>query len=304
MQTAPPRPRGFRLYFNSGSIPFWAVHAAALVGVVVLGFSWSGLLLALGVYYVRMFFLTAGYHRYFAHRSFSTSRWFQLVLAVAGQTCAQMGPLWWAANHRAHHRHSDQEADVHSALQRGFWWSHIGWFMDGQHEGTDFSRVRDLAKYPELVWLNQRSVALLPAVALALGIWAIGGIHGLVWGFFVSTVLLWHGTFTINSLAHLFGSRRYATGDDSRNNGLLALITMGEGWHNNHHHYQSSTRQGFFWWEIDPTYYVLRVFAGLGLIWGLREPPKSVLGSKPALKSVGTQVASIPASSARSGRVA
>lgn len=263
------------MYFNVESIPFWAVHVVALSGVLVLGFSWSGLLLAVALYYLRMFFLTAGYHRYFAHRTFSTSRPMQLVLAVMGQTCAQMGPLWWAANHRAHHRHSDKPEDVHSAAQRGFWWSHIGWFLDGQHEATDFSRVRDLAKFPELVWLNQRRFALLPAVAFGLITWAIGGTHALVWGFFVSTVLLWHGTFTINSLAHLFGSRRYTTGDESRNNPLLALITLGEGWHNNHHHYQSSARQGFFWWEIDPTYYVLRLWAAVGLIWDLREPPRS-----------------------------
>jgi len=307
MQVSAERLSGRKLYFNSGSIPFWAIHVAALVGVAVLGFSWSGLLMAIGMYAVRMFFLTAGYHRYFAHRSYSTSRAFQLVLAVMGQTCAQMGALWWAANHRAHHRHSDQEADVHSPLQRGFWWSHIGWFMDGQHEGTDLSKVRDLAKFPELVWLNDRRFALLPPVALALGLWAAGGVHALVWAFFVSTVLLWHGTFTINSFAHLFGSRRYATGDDSRNNWLLAVITLGEGWHNNHHHYQSSTRQGFFWWELDLSYYGLWLFSKVGLIWNLRQPPRSVVYPERQLADVspaGTAAGAFPAESSRAGRAA
>jgi stearoyl-CoA desaturase (delta-9 desaturase) len=304
MSIGPEPLSGVKLYFNSGSIPFWVVHVAALGGVVALGFSWWGLVMAVALYYARMFFLTAGYHRYFAHRSYSTSRAFQLVLAVMGQTCAQMGALWWAANHRAHHRHSDQTADVHSPVQHGFWWSHLGWFMDGQHEGTNVSKVRDFAKYPELVWLNDRRFALLPPVVLALGLWALGGLHALVWGFFVSTVLLWHGTFTINSLAHLFGSRRYITRDDSRNNFWLALITMGEGWHNNHHHYQSAVRQGFFWWELDATYYILRGLARLGLIWDLREPPHSVVHPKQGLSRDGKRAGDFPDASGRSDTAA
>jgi stearoyl-CoA desaturase (delta-9 desaturase) len=176
--------------------------------------------------------------------------------------------------------------------------------MDGQHEGTDLSRVKDLAKYPELVWLNRRSSGLLPPLALALGLWAFGGFYALVWGFFVSTVLLWHGTFTINSLAHLFGSRRYRTGDDSRNNWLLALITLGEGWHNNHHHYQSSARQGFFWWEFDGSYYVLRLLAAVGIIWDLREPRRVVLYPEARLNPDGTRAAACRAESAQSDRAA
>lgn len=269
------------IYFNAASIPFWTVHLAAILGVVHLGWSWWGLCLALIFYYARMFFLTAGYHRYFAHRSYKTSRAFQFVLAVLGQTCAQMGVLWWASLHRAHHKYSDQDGDVHSPLRRGFWYAHIGWFLEGEHEATDLSKISDFARYPELRWLNRRGVALLPPVALALACWGLGGLHGLVWAFFVSTVLLWHGTFTINSLSHLIGRRRYPTGDDSRNNWVLALITMGEGWHNNHHHYQSSTAQGFFWWEIDLSYYLLRGLAALGLVWDLRRPSRSVVVGLP-----------------------
>jgi len=279
------------IYFNAASIPFWTVHLAAISGVIHLGWSWWGLALALILYYARMFFLTAGYHRYFAHRSFKTSRAFQFVLAVMGQTCAQMGVLWWASTHRAHHKNSDQDGDVHSPLRRGFWYAHMGWFLGGEHEATDFSKISDFARFPELVWLNRRSFGLLPPLALALACWALGGLHGLVWGFFVSTVLLWHGTFTINSLSHLIGRRRYPTSDDSRNNWVLALITMGEGWHNNHHHYQSSTAQGFKWWEIDLSYYLLRGLAALGLVWDLRKPPRSIIESPDGSVAAGNAAA-------------
>ncbi len=269
------------IYFNTASIPFWTVHVAAILGVLYVGWSWWGLALALFFYYARMFFLTAGYHRYFAHRTFKTSRAFQLVLAVMGQTCAQMGALWWASNHRDHHRYSDQENDLHSPVRRGFWYAHIGWFLEGKHEATDLSKIGDFARYPELRWLNRRSVGLLPPLVLALALWAALGLHGLVWGFFVSTVLLWHGTFTINSLSHIIGKRRYPTGDGSRNHWALALITMGEGWHNNHHHYQSATAQGFRWWEIDLSLYILRGLAALGLVWDLRKPPRHVIEQLP-----------------------
>ena len=264
-------------YFRPVTFGFWAVHLAALGGVLYCGFSLRGLALALGVYFVRMFVVTAAYHRYFSHRSFKTSRWFQLVLALGAQSAAQKGVLWWASHHRWHHKFSDLDPDVHSARLRGFWYSHVGWILSPHWNQTDESRVSDLARYPELRFLNRGAICLLPAVALALLCYALGGAHGLVWGFFVSTVLLWHGSFTINSLSHMFGRRRYATSDDSRNNWLLALITTGEGWHNNHHHYQSSANQGFRWWEIDVTYYVLRLLALCGLIWDLRRPPAEAL---------------------------
>ncbi len=265
------------IYFNAASIPFWAIHLAAMAGVALSGWSWRGFLLAIGMYYLRMFFLTAGYHRYFSHRTYKTSRAFQLILAVMGQTCAQMGALWWASNHRAHHKYSDKPGDLHSPVLRGFWWAHMGWFLAGDDNETDFSRITDFAKYPELVWLNQRSVGLLPPTIMAIVCGMIGGFHGLLWGFFVSTVLLWHGTFTINSLAHIIGRRRYDTTDDSRNHWALAVITMGEGWDNNHHYHQSSTAQGFFWWELDPSYYILRGLAALGIVWDLRKPPPAAL---------------------------
>jgi stearoyl-CoA desaturase (delta-9 desaturase) len=263
-----------RTYFHSVSPAWWGVHVLAIGGVAIIGFSWWGLLLALGMYVLRMFFITGAYHRYFAHRTYRTSRWFQLLLAVGATSTGQKGPLWWAAHHRLHHKLSDQPGDYHSVVQSGFWWAHMGWVMSRDLEGTDLARVKDLAKYPELRWLNRYWI--LPMLAVAVAAFALGGVFGLVWAFAVPQVLSWHGTFTINSLSHLWGRRRYATSDDSRNNAVLAVITMGEGWHNNHHHYQASARQGFYWWEIDCTYYVLRALAAVGLIWDLRGVPDHV----------------------------
>ncbi|MDB4965984.1 MAG: Fatty acid desaturase [Myxococcales bacterium] len=264
------------------SLPFFAAHVAALVGVFLVGFKWWYPVVAIALYYVRMFFVTAGYHRYFSHRAYKTSRWFQFVLALGGTTCAQKGVLWWAGHHRDHHKYSDQPDDIHSPRQKGVVWAHVGWILSRQYDETKFDRIKDFAAYPELRWLNKWH--LVPPVVLAVALQLIGGWPLLVWGFFVSTVLLWHGTFTINSLSHVFGSVRYPSDDDSKNNLLLALITCGEGWHNNHHYYQSTANQGFFWWEVDFSYYMLKALSGLGLVWDLRTPPKHIRdGVKPSL---------------------
>ncbi len=260
--------------FNPRSIPFFVIHALAVAGVVWLGWSWSGLLLAVALYYVRMFGVTGGYHRYFSHKSFKTSRFMQFMLALLATSSAQKGVIWWASHHRHHHKHSDQMGDVHSAKLDGFWWSHVGWILSDKFETTDEAKVKDLTRYPELMWLEK--YYLVPPTVLGVGLFLAGGWWALVWGLFVSTTLLWHGTFTINSLTHVWGSTRYKTTDNSRNNLLLALITMGEGWHNNHHYYQRSARQGFFWYEIDLTYYVLRAMAAVGLIWDLVKVPREV----------------------------
>jgi len=257
--------------------PFFAVHIAAVAGIFWFGWSWSGALLAVALYYVRMFGVTGAYHRYFSHRAYRTSRAFQFLLALLAMTSVQKGVLWWASHHRTHHRNSDQPNDVHSVLHDGFWWSHVGWIISSKYDSTDLSKVKDLARFPELRFLDRFHV-LVP-IAYATALYLIGGTWALFWGFFVSTTLLWHGTFTINSLTHVFGSQRYVTTDNSRNHWLLAVITMGEGWHNNHHYYQRSVNQGFFWWEIDPTYYVLRVLSWVGLVWDLHTPPPHVLHS-------------------------
>ncbi len=269
-------------YFRVTSLAFWGVHIAAVVGIIAGGWSWSGAALALGSYFVRMIVVTATYHRYFSHRSYKTSRVFQFLLALGAQTAAQKGVLWWASHHRWHHKYSDTPKDVHSARLRGFWYSHIGWIMGPQWESTDRTMVSDLAKFPELRALDRQGLNILPTILLALAFLWLGGGHALVWGYFVSTVLLWHGSFAINSLAHLWGTRRYPTSDDSRNNWFLALLTTGEGWHNNHHHYQSSANQGFRWWEIDVTFYVLRMLQALGLVWDLRRPSREVIEGRDA----------------------
>jgi stearoyl-CoA desaturase (delta-9 desaturase) len=275
------------------SLPFFAVHAAALIGVFLVGFHWWYPLLAIAGYYLRMSFVTTGYHRYFSHRAFKTSRWFQFVMAFMAETSAQKGVLWWAAHHRDHHKYSDQPEDIHSPRQMGLWWAHVGWILSRKHDRTKLERIKDFAQYPELRWLNKWH--LVPAVLFAVACAWFGGAPVLVWGFFVSTVLLWHGTFTINSLSHVFGSVRYPSSDDSKNNWLLALITGGEGWHNNHHYYQSTANQGFFWWEIDTSYYMLKVFSWLGIVWDLRTPPKHIRDGykvpQPATESIPPRVA-------------
>ncbi|MCK6458449.1 MAG: acyl-CoA desaturase [Planctomycetes bacterium] len=255
-------------------IPFLGMHALCLL-VFVVGVSPGALLVALGLYLLRMFALTAFYHRYFAHRAFTTSRAMQLVFAVIGSAAAQRGPLWWAAHHRRHHRHSDTEEDAHSPLLRGFWWSHVGWFACSRNFRYDRAEVRDLTRYPELVFLDRFSV--VAPLALALALYLLGGAQYLVWGFFVGTVLLYHVTFLVNSLAHRFGRQTYATGDSSRNSFLLAILTMGEGWHNNHHRYPGAARQGFRWWEVDLTYYILLALEKLRLVRDLRPVPASVV---------------------------
>ncbi|MEZ4280061.1 MAG: acyl-CoA desaturase [Myxococcota bacterium] len=252
---------------------YWTIHAACLLAFVT-GVGRFEITLCLALFWIRLFGITGGYHRYFSHRAYKTSRAFQLVLAVLGCAATQKGPLWWAAHHRRHHAYSDQPGDVHSPRE-GFWHAHQGWIFDGRADRTDVARVPDLVAFPELVWLDRWHVVV--PLALAGACFAAGGLGGLVWGFCISTTLLWHATYTINSLSHRFGSQRYATGDDSRNNFWLALLTIGEGWHNNHHHYMASARQGFFWWEIDPTYYVLRALAAVGIVWDLREPPARLL---------------------------
>lgn len=269
----PPKKPSYSVLKN---LPFVLVHLVALIGVFAMGWSWKGAALAVGLYYLRMFGVTAGYHRYFSHRTFRTSRFFQFVLAFLAVSSTQKGVLWWASHHRLHHKLSDKEGDVHSMKRDGFFWSHVGWIMSNQHDETDEKRISDLTRYPELRFLDRFHV--LPTLVLAGVLFAVGGFHALFWGYFVSTVFLWHGTFTINSLCHYLGKPRYATGDESKNSLFLALITMGEGWHNNHHYFQRSTAQGFFWWEIDMTFYILKALSWVGVVWDLQTASDEVKG--------------------------
>ena len=271
------------------AIPFVLVHVVGFAAIWT-GVTVQALWVALLLYLLRMWAITAGYHRYFSHRSYKTSRVFQFLLAFLGQSSAQRGVIWWSAVHRHHHLHSDTEHDVHSPRHHGFWYAHVGWIFNPKNAKPDYGTVRDLTKYPELVLLDK--LTYTPAFVLGFAMWLLGGWPMLVVGFFWSTIVLYHCTFFINSLAHEIGSQRYLTGDDSRNNFWLALITLGEGWHNNHHHYQSSTRQGFRWWEVDISYYVLKVMSWFGLVWELRAPPKAILkGESPVGRKVLEKVA-------------
>jgi len=277
-----------------GSIPFFSMHLGAVLALFT-GVSWAAVIACLATFWVRMFGITAGFHRYFSHRSFKTSRAFQFVLAYLGTMSAQHGPLWWASHDRLHHRYADTERDIHSPVVRGLWWSHVGWILCRKYVGYDEEVVKDLRKYPELRWLGRYHLVAPVSLAVAmffLGVWlnarwpslGTSGWQMLGWGFFISTVLGYHTTFLVNSLAHTSGRRRFNTRDDSRNNWWIALLTLGEGWHNNHHRWPTSERQGFYWWECDVTHYVLRVLSWFGVVWDLRSPPPRVYEEAKRLK--------------------
>lgn len=269
------------------SLPLLFMHASC-AGVFFVKGGWPAFTIFALMYVLHVFALTAGFHRYFSHKSFKTSRTFQFILALLGTSAAQRDPLWWASHHRLHHMTSDTADDIHSPRQHGFWWAHIGWVMQRELAETDLSRVKDFADYPELLWLNRHPYA--PAFVLAVLLLISGsllnyafpnlGVSGwqfVFYGFFLSTAAVYHITFCINSVAHTFGKQRYDTGDDSRNNWILGLLAMGEGWHNNHHRYSVCARQGFRWWEIDLSYQLLRILQWIGLVWDIREPPKKLL---------------------------
>ncbi|MBO8215208.1 acyl-CoA desaturase [Acinetobacter nosocomialis] len=266
-------------------IPFILLHIACLAAFWV-GVSWFAVIFMLGFYFIRMFAITAFFHRYLSHKTFQTSRIVQFIFVLIGTMSAQRGPLWWAAHHRYHHHFTDTDQDPHSA-KAGFLYSHVGWFLNEQNFATRKKVIKDWLKYPELIWLDRFSLPVVILTALAiygLGSWlaqrfpALGtnGLQLLVWGFVISTVLLTHATLCINSLAHRYGSREFNTADDSRNNFFLSLITLGEGWHNNHHFYAGSVRQGFHWWQIDITFYILKIMSLFGLVWGLKPVPNKV----------------------------
>ncbi len=278
--TAPSDPADHGDIAYPSAIPFVLVHLGCIAAFWT-GVSWQALALCFSLYWLRMFAVTAGYHRYFSHRAYATSRPFQFILAFLAQTTAQKSVLWWAAKHRHHHLYSDMANDVHSPRHDGFLYSHVGWIFARRHAAADLAKVPDLTRYPELRWLHKYEI--LPAVLLAGLCFLLAGWSGLVVGFLWSTVFVYHATFCINSLAHVRGSTRYVTGDDSRNNIALALLTMGEGWHNNHHAYPSSVRQGFRWWEVDASWYILKLLAALGLVRDLRTPPERVLRNEQRL---------------------
>ncbi len=267
-------------------LQFLFMHVACLL-VIWTGVSLTAVVICLALYVVRMFAITAGFHRLLAHRTYKTSRLFQFLMAFTGTASYQKGPLWWSAHHRRHHLVADTAEDFHSPLTRRFWRAHFGWFLSRDSQQTEWKLIANLSKYPELRFLDR--FYSLPPIMLAVSAFLLGAAlerwapgletsswQMLVWAFFISTVVLYHGTFTVNSLAHIFGKRRFATDDNSRNNLFVALITLGEGWHNNHHYYSASERQGSYWWEIDVSHYTLRAFSWLGIVWDLHTPPANL----------------------------
>jgi len=274
-------------------VPFIALHLACLA-VLWVGVSPIAVAVCLFSYLIRMFAITAFYHRYFSHRAFRASRPVQFVFALIGAASTQRGPLWWAAHHRRHHKRADRSGDPHTP-RKGLYWSHMGWFLSRRHFATEWNQIPDLARFPELRWLDRFDIVVpivyavlmfllgvvLDAVFPALG---TSGWQMLIWGYFISTVVLIHVTLTINSLAHRYGRRRFATRDDSRNNFWLALLTLGEGWHNNHHHYPGSARQGFYWWEIDISWWMLCLLQKLGVVSDLKPLPAGVLNYRRAAR--------------------
>ncbi|MDR3477276.1 MAG: acyl-CoA desaturase [Gammaproteobacteria bacterium] len=269
------------------ALPFILLNLSCLL-VFCVGFSWVAFTTALALYFIRVFSIGAFYHRYFSHRAYKANRFWQFIFAVMGASAAQRGPLWWATHHRQHHMFADTKEDPHSPIQHGFLWSHTGWFLSKKNYYYNAERVTDLTRYPELVFLD-RYDGLVPAV-LALSLFLVGvllnhvapslgttGSQMLVWGFSISTIAVFHTTVSINSISHRFGKRRFQTKDNSHNSWILALLTLGEGWHNNHHHYPAAARQGFMWWEIDITFYMLKLLEKLHIIKDLRGVPKIIL---------------------------
>ena len=260
-------------------IPMGLMHLS-LIGIFWTGFTATSIALCVGLYIARVFGITGGYHRYFSHRGYKTSRVFQFVMAFLGATAMQKGPLWWSAKHREHHRDTDEKDDGHSPRQYGFFDAHIGWIYREARSNPDMDLMKDFSKYPELRWIERHQY--MPGILTAIFCGLVGGWSGFLVGFMLSTILVYHATFTINSLNHMIGRQRYLTGDDSRNNWFLALLSLGEGWHNNHHYYPATARNGFFWWEIDVTYYMLKGLERVGLVWDLRQPPKTILANEKA----------------------
>jgi stearoyl-CoA desaturase (Delta-9 desaturase) len=255
---------------------FWGVQASSLL-VVTVPFTWSLLGVWAASHFLRAIGLTLAFHRYFAHRAFELSRAARFFWAFVGTAAMQKGPIWWAGHHISHHKYADREGDPHSPAVSGFYYAHVGWFLhDARNAALPETNpvVRDFGSAPEIAWLERYYI--VPPLLLAAGLYAAGGWAWLVYGFGLATTTLAHATFAINTVNHLWGSRRFETPDDSRNNALTAFFAVGEGWHNNHHRYQRAARNGFYWWEFDPTYYVVAVMAWLGLAWNLQPVPERI----------------------------
>ena len=255
---------------------FWLVQASSLL-VLFVPFSVGMVALWAVAHFLRAIGLTLTYHRYFAHRAFKMGRVTQFVWSWIAASAMQKGPLWWAGHHVTHHKFADREGDPHSPLISGFYYAHLGWFLnDVRHDKLAATNpvIRDFGKYPEIRLLDE--YYWLPPALMALGMYLYGGMQWLAWGFLLPTMTLAHATFAINTINHLYGSRRFDTVDESRNNPITAFFAAGEGWHNNHHRYQRSARNGFYWWEFDPTWYVIKAMSIVGLAWDVQPVPERI----------------------------
>jgi stearoyl-CoA desaturase (delta-9 desaturase) len=268
-------------------VVFWTVQASALL-VFAVPFAWPLVALWAASHFLRAIGLTLAFHRYFAHRAFQMSRPARFLWTLIGTAAMQKGPLWWAGHHINHHRFADREGDPHSPAVSGFYYAHIGWFLnDARHDRLAATNpvVRDFSSAPEIVWLERYH--FVPPLALAVAMFLAGGWPWLIWGFCLPTMTLAHATFAINTINHMFGSRRFETRDASRNNVFTAVFAAGEGWHNNHHRYQRAARNGFYWWEFDPTWYVIRAMKAVGLAWDVQVVPTRIYEEARAAKTQG-----------------
>lgn len=272
-------------------VVFWVVQASALL-VFAVPFAWSLVGLWAASHFIRAIGLTLAFHRYFAHRSFQMHRGARFVWTFIGTAAMQKGPLWWAGHHVNHHRFADRDGDPHSPMVSGVYYAHIGWFLnDAKNDRLEPTNpvIRDFSRAPEIAWL-ERNMAI-PPMLLALAMYLVGGFPWLVWGFCLPTMTLAHATFAINTVNHMFGSRRFETQDESRNNPITAFLAVGEGWHNNHHRYQRAARNGFYWWEFDVTWYVIRAMAAIGLAWDVQRVPQRIYDEARAVKAKRTAAA-------------
>ena len=270
---------------NLAVVIFWTVQVSSLLAFAV-PFHLAYLALWGVSHFLRAVGLTLSFHRYFAHRAFQMHRAARFIWTFIGTAAMQKGPLWWAGHHVNHHRFADRDGDPHSPMVSGVYYAHVGWFLnDARNDRLEATNpvIRDFAKVPEIAWLERNYI--VPPLMLAAALYLIGGLPWLVWGFFVPTTTLAHATFAINTVNHMFGSRRFETLDESRNNVLTALFAAGEGWHNNHHRYQRAARNGFYWWEFDPTWYAIRAMAAVGLAWDLQPVPQRVYDEARAVKA-------------------
>jgi stearoyl-CoA desaturase (delta-9 desaturase) len=277
----------------SGSV-FWIVQASALL-IFFIPFSWELAALWAASHFLRAVGLTLAFHRYYAHRAFQMNRIARFVWTFIGIAAMQKGPLWWAGHHVNHHRFADRDGDPHSPMISGVYYAHIGWFLnDARHDRLEPSNpvVRDFSKVPEIAWLDRYFA--VPPLMLAAAMYLAGGMPWLIWGFCLPTMTLAHATFAINTVNHMFGTRRFDTIDESRNNALTAFFAVGEGWHNNHHRYQRAARNGFYWWEFDPTWYVIRIMAAVGLAWDVHRVPERIYREAQAAKARRAAAPSVP----------